>query len=151
MELLAASRAAFLSDVSRRVPSQYRQVAFREILDALSDWSMDPQRKLDPRAPGNQHTVSFQVRQSQDVLWAAYPRDEDGAKVVILPQRFRRLSEATQISLIRQHTAVAPSIRVVGTGTLQCPMHLLASDRALSAYLDLLAQAQRASLSSAAG
>ena len=150
-ELLAASRAAFLTEVSRSVSPRYRDVAFQEILDALTEWSVEPHRELEVRPPGEQHTVSFGVRQTGDVLWAAYPRGDDGAKVVVLPRRFRRLPQKAQTSLIGQHSVVAPSIRVEGTNTLQCPMHLLAPDRALSAYLDLLAEAQGASLDSAAG
>jgi hypothetical protein len=139
-------RAAFLDEVRRRVSPRYRQVAFDEIIDALIEWSLVPSRRLDFRAPGKQHTVSFGVDKTGDVLWAAYPRRDDGAKVVILPRRFRLLPAGVQSDLISRQSAVAPSVRVGGTETLECPMHLLASDRVLAGYRDLLSEAHQASL-----
>jgi hypothetical protein len=148
-ESVAASRAAFLADVSRRVSAQYRDVAFAEILDELIAWSSDRSRQLQVRTPGTQHTVSYAVRKTGDVLWAAYPRGGDGAKLVILPRRFRHLSETAQAELIQRHSAAVPEVHIEGTGTLECPMHLLTSDRALAAYMDVLDEARQRSLSAA--
>ena len=139
VDLLEQSRAAFLHDVSTRVPPRLRGVDFAEILDSLVRWSQEPTRRLVLREPGDQHTVSFGLPNSEAVLWSAYPRNEDGAKVVVLPKRFRRLPRSRQEELLQALHEVAPSVRITGTALLQFPMHLLCSDAALSAFHRLLA------------
>lgn len=142
-ELLTRSREAFLREVRRRVPGALREVQFDGVLDALIDWSAVPSRRLEAREPGDQHTVSFSTLETGTVLWAAYPRREDGAKVVVLPRSFRTLSTAGKRGLLTQLAEASPTVKITGTGLLQVPLHLLASDRALKGFLELLSTALR--------
>lgn len=128
----------FLAEVARRTSGRHRGIDFAAILDDLVTWSGEGNRGLVARAPGKQQTVSFGDPRSEAVLWSAYPRHGDGAKVVVLPKTFRRLTTGDQDKLVRQLGDVSPNVRVVGTGLLQLPMHVLAPSRALKSFYELL-------------
>lgn len=76
------------------------------------------------------------------MLWSAYPHIEDGPKVVVLPKSFRRLGQSDHDELLSHLKEVAPGVHITGTALLQIPMHLLATDRALNFFLDLLTAAR---------
>lgn len=139
----AHSRDAFLAEVRRRTPRRLATVDFANIIDTIIEWSAAETHRLVPRAPGDQHTVSFGFRESEDVLWAAYPRHEDGGKIVVLPQLFRRLAEAARVDLLERLHAFAPSVVISGTGLLRFPLHLLTRDESLAGACALLDAAAR--------
>ncbi len=136
--VLETSEKAFLTEVRSRASSGMRGVDFGAILTDLTTWSAEPERGLKVREPGDQRTVSFSLDESDVVLWAAYPRGGDGAKVVVLPRIFRRLPEDEQIELLHRLTEIAPKVITAGTGLLQLPLHLLATTQALHGFLALL-------------
>lgn len=138
-DALETTSLAFLAEVMSRASSSMKGVDFGTILADLARWSQEPVRALKIRTPGAQHTVSFGLIESDVVLWAAYPRNDDGAKVVVLPRLFRRLPENARVELLNRVSEITPKVRIEGTGLLQLPMHLLTGDRALSGFLDLLA------------
>lgn len=101
-----------------------------------------PWFSLQVREPGHQYTVSFGLKSSDVVLWAAYPRREDGAKIVILPKTFRLLPDSDQAELLNRLRVIAPMISIAPAGLFQLPMHLLATDDRLSELKALLESAQ---------
>ncbi len=138
---LDQARREFLVDVADRVPPRFHGVAFDDIVDRLIQWSRASRIPLDPREPGDQCTVSFGLRESDVVVWSAYPRNEDGAKVVVLPRTFRRLTDKEQAELVKHTAIVAPGVKLSGSSLLQVGMHLLATDRSLGQFLRLLDRA----------
>jgi hypothetical protein len=144
--LLSTSRTEFLAEVRRVRPESLREIEFDAILDSLVEWSMVPGQRLRIRPPGKQQTVSFVVEDSGDVLWAAYPSRAEGAKVVVLPQRFRRLADENRARLLNVLEQTVPRLRVNPGGYLQVPLHRLASDHALATFLKLLGTARLLSL-----
>lgn len=130
---------SFLAAVEERVPARYRGVDFAAIIKELVAWSTQPRRRLRLREPGDQAIVSFAPADTDVVLWSAFPRYEDGAKVEVMSRLFRRgLSDDEREVLMRDLAVVAPKVRIVGTGNLMLPMHLLATERAMLAFLTLL-------------
>lgn len=139
--LLEMTTAQFLGDVRQRVPVRFSSIDFDEIVLRISEWSSSSERSLQPREAEDQNRVSFGLAENAIVLWAAYPRNVDGAGIVVLPRIFRRLSQGAQDSLLGRLAVVAPQMRLSRTGLLQLPMHLLAPTRALDGFLDLLGEA----------
>jgi 5-methylcytosine-specific restriction endonuclease McrA len=129
---------AFLADVRRRVPARLARVEFDRILNALIEWSCEPVRQLVPRAPGDQNTVSYGCAATSLVLWAAYPRQSDGAKVAVLPGLYSRLPQRHREALAGAMGEVHGEIAVSPSSALQLPMHLLATDAPLDAFTRLL-------------
>lgn len=84
----------------------------RTFWTVLFTLSMDPSRWLERRQPGDQNTVSFGLEGTGTVLWAAYPRSEDGAKVVVLSKSFRRLPARDQAALMSGLSEVAPELKL---------------------------------------
>jgi hypothetical protein len=137
-EVLEKSRAAFLADANSRARRSPWKSDFTPILDALVSWSLGDTRELTVRSPEAQHTVSFSVTKSGNVLWAAYPRDLDGAKVIVLPQGFKGLLPADRDRIMQAFEAAAPAVKIEGTGYLELPMRLLRQKAAMLAFLDVL-------------
>lgn len=137
MNTLESAKQAFLSEVALRTPEAYRAVAFASILDDLLTWTAG-RANLIPRRPKDQHTVSCGLRAYDTVLWAAYPRRRDGAKVVVLPKLFRRLPADQQMDLLARLHAIAPRVSIAANGLLQLPMHVLATERTMQLFMDLL-------------
>jgi hypothetical protein len=137
-QVLEQSRREFLFETKARAAISLRQVEFDRILDVLIEWSQEASRALVVRNPGAQKTVSFGMPDPGHVLWIVYPRYEDGAKVVILPQRFNRLPSADREKLVRKLELATPSVRIDSSGLLQVPMHLLKEDRAMIAFRHVL-------------
>jgi hypothetical protein len=146
-QLLRSSTSAFLDDVKGRVPKTLRFVNFEEIISVITRWSDSPVRRLEVREPDDQNRVSFCLIDSKIVLWAAYPRYDDGAGIVVLPRVFRRLDLSEQESLLDRLLDIAPKCSIKQGGLLQTPMHFLASDRALDGFLKLLEAAAGTALS----
>jgi hypothetical protein len=137
-DILTLSRAGFLADVAERVPHRWRGVDFAGILDQVINWSTDRQNQLEIRPPGDQNTVSFALKGVGHVLWAAYPRTEDGAKFVVLPQIYPRLAERQRGVLLSALQGVSPNIRIGPRQFLQVPMYTVATDTAMVGFLKLL-------------
>lgn len=136
--VLESSRRDFLATVRDWAPPAVRNVDFAAILDELIRWSRERSTELEARRPGKQRTVSFGLRQTQVVLWAAYPRRSDGAKVVVLPRLFPRLAIDSRGQLLRLLAAAIPSLEIDGTGLLQVPMQRLTRAEASAGFLRLL-------------
>jgi hypothetical protein len=137
-QLLRSSTSAFLDDVKCRVPKSLRLINFEEIISVITRWSDLPVRRLEVREPEDQNRVSFRLIDNNIVLWAAYPRYDDGAGIVVLPRVFRRLGLTDQHHLLDRLLDIAPKCTIKKRGLLQTPMHFLATDRALNGFLELL-------------
>lgn len=135
---LDRSRQAFLTDVARRVRGSLAAVDFAAIVDTLIEWSKANGRSLSVRDPLHQNTVSFAVTASDFVLWSAYPRNDDGAKVVVLPQLFHQITSRDRQILLEKLEVSVPTVKIEGRGMLQVPMHLIATDRAIIGFRALL-------------
>ena len=140
-DVTRATRDAFLAEVERRVGAASRLVAFERTIDRLIGWSQR-RSSLVVRPAGDQNTVSYALQGDGTVLWAAYPRKGDGAKVVVLPRRFRRLPQPSQDRLLTQLNAVDPRIQIPARGTLQVPMASLNTAEAIRAFEELLSMAE---------
>ncbi len=140
-DILGSSRDAFLADVADRVPRTWAGVDFPAILDQVITWSTGRRNILEVRPPGDQNTVSFALRKVGHVLWAAYPRSEDGAKFVILPQVFPRLKDPERNALVSALQGVSPNIQITPTALLQVPLYIVATDGAMAGFLALLEKA----------
>lgn len=139
-DTLARSRANFSAEVRRRVRRDETD-AIAAQLDTVVEWSSEPRRQLQVREPGLQSTVSFGLAESDLVLWAAYPRNNGGAKIEVLPRTFRRLPANDQQDLLKQMRDAAPTNAIVGTGLLSTPLPDVRGDRGMKSLLDLLASA----------
>ena len=135
---LDRSRQAFLAEVARRVRSSLAAVDFAGILDTLIEWSNADGRSLSVRDPLHEHKVSFASTASGYVLWSAYPRNDDGAKVVVLPKLFRGITSTNRQILLKKLKVAVPTVKIEGSGTLQVPMHLLTAHRATIGFRALL-------------
>ena len=124
-------RDAFLADASRRASGRFRGTDFSRAINFLISWSDDTSRGLDARTPGAQRTVAFGPGGKRSVLWAAYPRLGDGAKISVLPGRFRQLSTSDRNTLIAQSDLIAPEARAGRSGKLELPLFNFSSDPAL--------------------
>jgi hypothetical protein len=132
----------FIRDVNTRVPLAFRNVDFARILSDIISWSLS-QRSVVPGLRGDQNTVSFCLRDGCAVVWAAYPRNIDGAKIVILPGLSRHLRRKDRTLLLDGVRAIASNETIQRNGLLQIPMHVLSDGRRLRQFEDLLALAIR--------
>lgn len=137
---LDANRLACINDINARRPRRYKEVDFAGIVDALIAWSK-AQPKLFPREAKDQNTVSFSVGAVGPVLWSVYPRREDGAKVSVLTHWFRKLPPDHKSDVLGQLARLSPSIQIHPSAELDVPLHLLATERALAVFRELLTAA----------
>jgi hypothetical protein len=142
--------AEFLAEVARRTPPRVRGTDFAAILRELITWSRSKGAELIPHPPEDQQTVGFRLAARDVVLWRAYPRNEDGAKIVVLPKLFRHLPLGAQQSLLADLSGILPNVKIAGTGLLQVPMHALTRDETLGGFCRLLENARQLALKSAA-
>ncbi len=140
-DILAMSREAFLAEVKGRVPRRWADVDFAGILGQIITWSMGHRRSLEVQPPGEQFTVSFGLKNTGHVLWAAYPRAEDGAKFVVLPRLFPLLADAKRTTILNAVSNVSPNMQIRPDALLQVPFYTLGTDSPMAGFLELLGKA----------
>jgi hypothetical protein len=85
MPTLEESRTGFLKGIRAYTRSSERPV-FEAILDDFIAWSdARPERLAHAERHYKQHVVSFLDKKSHFIVWSAYPRADDGAKLEIFP------------------------------------------------------------------
>lgn len=92
MPNLTQSREAFRQGVRRSTPREEQQ--FLSILDDFIAWSESRNGLKHADHDYEQGVVSFR-ESSGLILWSAYPKDKDGAKLEILPGSADKLTEET--------------------------------------------------------
>jgi hypothetical protein len=128
------SKQQFLRNVGQIVPQSFKSIDFASIIDDLIVWSHS-RSALSQAEPKKQNTVSYCLPGSGYVVWAAYPRKQDGAKVVVLPQVFRRLDSMVQRDFLGHLLRTAPNAKIAAGGMLQLPMHLLSGAKPMRTFL----------------
>jgi RNA polymerase alpha subunit len=138
--VLDSSREAFLASVERYAPGEKLR-DLSKVLDDIVAWSEARWPELSRAAPGDQATVSYTLGESGPVLWAAYPRVGDGAKVVVLSGLTNVIAPEARAALVALLEAVAPGVEISATGKLQLPLAALGSERATELFKLLLTAA----------
>lgn len=140
---LAKYRQSFLDEVAVRAPAKYASTDFAARLDHTIAWSRHSSLNLSALAPGKQCTVRFGSPNGVPVLWAAYPRRIDGAKLSVLPGRFDSLGARQQKDLRKAALLAAPGALLAAGGRLEVPFHTIDLASSARALNDLLALAYR--------
>lgn len=100
MPTLSESREAFLVNM-RKLSGVSERPQFQEILDDFIGWSSArPDDLAYHDKDHRQNLVSFRLADSAQVIWTAYPKQNAGAKLSVLPGGNGRLPDELLLEIV---------------------------------------------------
>lgn len=109
---LTEARRAFLAGVRKHKMGAANFAIIEAVIDDLIAWSQHPARRLQFEPPaerdGSQPTLGFRLAgPNRALVWNAFPRQKDGAKIDIASRKSGSFSEAKRASM-REFVATIP-------------------------------------------
>jgi hypothetical protein len=145
MTLLQRTRDGFLATTQSYVDREALK-SIEAVLDRLIDWTQREFPGAVPAEAGDQATVAFTFGSDGQVFWRAYPRRQDGAKVVVLSGLADAMAPEARAALIEVLGFVDGMPRVPPGGALQISMMDLGHPESLERFLLFLKAAGSAAL-----
>ena len=145
MTVLTSARADFVAK-SRTYVKEEQLASIVAALDHVIAFTQREFAEAVPATAGDQFTVGFTFGDGGHVFWRAYPRKDDGAKIVVLPRLAEAMAPEARAALVAVLESVDPTIRISPDGILQISLRSFTTPSSLAAFEVFLTASGKAAL-----